>query len=166
MTNDTMGPGGKDWLGPVIDKEVRVRATRDAVWQLWTTSEGAQRFLAPKAWIEPDLGGAFEIYFDPDADAGQRGSEGCRIHSISPQKKLVFQWNAPPHLEKVRDLRTLVHIDIADGNPGEMRVRLRHLGWGQEQEWLDAYDYFDKTWDTVLARMKHALEVDAVDWYK
>ena len=44
-----------------IDKEVRVKAPVDAVWQAWTTTEGVKSFFAPDARVEARVDGPFEI---------------------------------------------------------------------------------------------------------
>ena len=48
-----------------IDKETVVAASLDDAWAAWTTREGIISFFAPHAKIEPRVGGAFQIYFNP-----------------------------------------------------------------------------------------------------
>ena len=54
-----------------LDKSVLVSAGVEAVWQAWTTTEGVTSFFAPAADIEPRVGGAYRVYFDPGAEPGR-----------------------------------------------------------------------------------------------
>lgn len=56
--------------------EVTVDAPVSDVWEAWTTREGVASFFAPDCRIELEVGGAYEMYFIPDAEPGQRGGEG------------------------------------------------------------------------------------------
>src|SRR5687767_9335261 len=93
-----------------IDKDVVVNATIDQAWDAWTTREGIITFFAPDAKIEPRVGGAFQIYIDPGAPAGQRGADEMRFLALQPKKMLSFDWNAPPHLAEARAQRTFVVV--------------------------------------------------------
>jgi len=62
-----------------VDKEVRVKAPVDAVWQAWTTSEGIKSFFAPDARVEARVDGPFEVYINPLAPPGQRGADDMRF---------------------------------------------------------------------------------------
>jgi uncharacterized protein YndB with AHSA1/START domain len=79
-----------------IDKEVIVDATLDLAWEAWTTREGITSFFAPDAKIEPQVGGAFQIYMDPTAPLGSRGADDMRVMALQPKQMLSFDWNAPP----------------------------------------------------------------------
>jgi len=62
-----------------IDKEVRVKAPLEAVWQAWTTTEGIKSFFAPDAHVEARVDGPFEIYFNPLAQPGMKGADGTAM---------------------------------------------------------------------------------------
>jgi uncharacterized protein YndB with AHSA1/START domain len=125
------------------------------VWKAWTTPEGLETFFARKAAkVEPVPGGAFELWFGLDSPEGSRGSEGCRVHSVTPMEQFVFEWNAPPTIPAIRPLRTLVYLDFKplDGNRTE--VTLRNFGYGQGEEWAKARAYFDRAWNSVMASLQ------------
>lgn len=134
-----------------IRKEAIVDAPRDAVWEAWTTTEGVTSFAPPAADIELRVGGKYEWYFGPpDSPVGTRGSEGCRVLSYLPMEMLSFSWNAPPIMPEARQARTRVVVQFADAGPGQTRVTLTHLGWGEVPMWNEVYDYFDAAWERVL----------------
>ena len=147
-----------------IRKEVLVTASEAEVWDAWTTPEGAQKFFAPQAKIELKPGGAYELYFRPEAPEGKKGSEGCVVVDIQPFRKLKYTWIAPPELPEVRDERTQVTIELEPVGKHQVKVRLTHSGWGSGGQWDQAYDYFDKAWGVVLARLQYRFATGPIDW--
>ena len=148
-----------------IDKEARVKAPVDAVWQAWTTSEGIKTFFAPDARVEARVDGPFEIYFNPLAPPGQKGADNMRFLAIQDKKMITFTWNAPPHLPEARAQRTYVTLRFKPISDSETLVTLRHGGWGEGGPWDQAYAYFDKAWGTVLANLqKRFAEGKPYDW--
>ena len=51
----------------VIRAETIVDASRDEVWDAWTTEKGIKSFLGPACSIELRVDGPYEIYFDLEA---------------------------------------------------------------------------------------------------
>jgi uncharacterized protein YndB with AHSA1/START domain len=96
----------------VIQAETIVDASLDRVWDAWTTEEGIKSFLAPDCRIDVRVDGPYEIFFDPEAEAGKRGAEGVRILALEPKKTLSINWNPPPELQEVRKQWTHVVIRI------------------------------------------------------
>ena len=148
-----------------VDKEVRVKAPVDAVWQAWTTSEGIKSFFAPDARVEARVDGPFEIYINPLAPPGQKGADDMRILALQDRKMLTFTWNAPPSLPEARAQRTYVTVRFKPIGDNETLVTLHHGGWGDGGQWDQAYAYFDKAWGNVLANLqKRFAEGKPYDW--
>lgn len=147
-----------------IDKQVEVAATLDQAWDAWTTREGITSFFAPDAKVEPKVGGAFSIHFDPTAPAGSKGADDMRFLALQPKTMISFDWNAPPSLPQARSQRTFVIIRFAPVNDKLTRVSLHHTGWGEGGEWDKAYAYFDNAWGNVLANLKKRFEQGPQDW--
>lgn len=149
--------------GDLSDRTIVVARTlrgspRD-VWELWASSAGLAAWLLPTTKIELRIGGAYELYFMPDAPEGTRGGEGNKVLSFVPGRMLSFTWNAPPTLPTTRDQRTWVVLDFTAAEGGT-RVRLEHLGWPEsgwrgETEWPATFDYFVAAWDRVLDALEH-----------
>jgi len=145
-----------------IDVEQVVSGPAADVWACWSTSEGAQTFLAPKANIEPHPGGPFEIWFMPDAPPGQRGAEDLKVLSALPGEMISFEWSAPPQFPHARPQRTWVVVTLTPVDGAHTKVRLVHLGWdemkaenpGHEREWDDVRAYFEQAWPYVLGNLK------------
>ena len=147
-----------------IRLEIAVQASLDAVWKAWTTEEGIRTFFAPDCHVELRIDGAYEIFFDPQAEPGKRGADEMRILAFQPRKMLAFTWNAPLHMTQVRKQRTHVVVRFHELN-GRTKVTLFHDGWGEGPEWDQAFEYFMKAWrDLVLPRLRYRFSVGPVDW--
>lgn len=80
--------------GRTILLEATVDASPEEVFRLWTTEDGIRKFFAPKAVIEPRLGGRFEMIFDPERDpeGNDSGTKGARILRFERGRALSFEW--------------------------------------------------------------------------
>jgi uncharacterized protein YndB with AHSA1/START domain len=144
---------------------VDVPAPAAEVWKAWTTPEGIQSFFAPRCRIDVRPGGAYEMFFDLDAEEGKQGGEGMVVMAVQPERMLAFTWNAPPHLPTVRGQRTHVVVRMVATDTEETRVTLCHDGWGDGDEWDEAFQYFSRAWSgVVLPRLRYRFEVGPVDW--
>ena len=68
-----------------VTGEILVDAYKNDVWKAWTTEDGTKTFFAPDCKIDLRPGGAYEMYFNPDAPEGDRGGEGCRILALEDE---------------------------------------------------------------------------------
>jgi len=148
--------------GRILQKEVIIDTTRDAIWQAWTTSEGIASFFSPDSKIGKIPGDPYEMYMGmakPD-DSGERGSEGCRLLSMIPREMISFEWNFPPKVPRLRmkHARTYVVLRFDEPAPGKVRVRFAQAGWQDGADWQKGWDYFDKAWSFVLNNLKKTLE--------
>lgn len=149
----------------ILRAELTLEAPVSDVWKAWTTEEGIRSFFAPGCHIEPRVDGAYEIYFNPAAEPGQRGGEGLRILAFEPERRLAFTWNAPPSNPYVRAQRTMVVVEMAAADPKRTQLRFTHLGWGDGPEWDAAYAYFDTAWRTfVLPGLVYRFKTGPIDW--
>jgi len=147
--------------------ETSVPASPEQVWQAWTTVEGIRTFFAPDGRIERRPFGAYEMYFNLQAEPGSRGGEGMVILACQAPNMLSFSWNAPPDLPTVRGQVTHVVVRIEAAGDGHSRVSLLHDGWGDGGEWDKAFEYFSIVWKkVVLSRLKYRFSVGPIDWDK
>lgn len=139
-----------------IVKLKSVNQSLDTIWWQWTTHEGLKTFFGNDNKIELFPGGAFEIYFLPDAPIGQKGSEGCKILSFLPKKYFSFSWNAPPKFDEVRNslYKTWVVVEFMPISENQTLVKLTHLGWPDDEKWMPVFNYFDNAWDIVLNNLE------------
>jgi uncharacterized protein YndB with AHSA1/START domain len=145
-----------------IEREAIVTASRAEVWRAWSSSEGAKTFFAQDAKIELRSGGAYEIYFNLGAPAGERGGETNQVVAFEPETMLLFSWNAPPKFGPLRHQHTYVLLRLDDAPGGGTRVRLTHFGWRDGDEWTEVYDYFDRAWSFVMDNFRKAYDRSAL----
>jgi uncharacterized protein YndB with AHSA1/START domain len=155
----------KDDPHRAIELEVVVDASVDQVWSAWTTNAGVRTFFAPASNVDLRVNGPYEIFFDPEAEPGTRGADGARILAFETGKMLSFTWNAPLHMPEIRKQWTHVVIRLSAIRPEATRVSIRHDGWGEGENWDEAFAYFSRAWkDMVLPRLRHRFAVGPVDW--
>jgi len=150
--------------GVVLVKERMVHAPAAEVFAAWTTDEGVKTFLAPQALVEARVGGAFEMYFSPDAPRGSRGSEGCTILALEPDTHLAFTWNFPPLLPAIRYEYTRVDLWLEAVGEDATRVLVKQTGWRSGPEWQQGLQYFEQAWELVLDRLVSSFRFGPVDW--
>lgn len=139
-----------------------VNAPRAEVFRTYTTSAGWKDMLGVNTSIEARPGGPWEIYFSMDPPEGSRGSEGCTVLSILPDRMLSHSWNAPPTFAHARAERTWVVVEFEDLTPTTTRVRLTHMGFTEQaakytehaDEWKEVRTYFANAWPKVLGALK------------
>jgi uncharacterized protein YndB with AHSA1/START domain len=147
-----------------IDEKISVKANVDDVWKAWTTTEGIKTFFAPDAKVELRVDGPFQIYINPFAEAGMKGADDMRIIGFQEKKMLSFTWNAPPTLPEARKQRSIVIVRFIARGDALTDVTLHHVGWGEGGEWDKAYDYFTKSWPSVLKNLQKRFDSGPVDW--
>jgi uncharacterized protein YndB with AHSA1/START domain len=149
-----------------IHTEVIVNAPREDVWRAYTTAQGWNEFFGSEAKVGALPGEPFEIYFDPSAPAGERGSETCTILSLIPGEMFSYTWNAPPQFAHARPLHTWVVVRFESLSATTTKVTAAHHGFEQRaeanpdhaEEWKQVRAYFAQAWPYVLRYLKNHFE--------
>ena len=147
-----------------INEKITVKANVDDVWKAWTTTEGIKTFFAPDGKVELRVDGPFQVYMNPYAEAGMKGADDMKIIGFQDRKMLSFTWNAPPSLPEARKQRTVVIVRLIARGDAITDVTLHHVGWGEGGEWDKAFDYFSKSWPSVLKNLQKRFDSGPVDW--
>lgn len=146
-----------------ITYEVTVPTSIDEAWALWSTKEGMETFFAPYANIELIPGGNLDVWFFPENERGTRGAEGMIILAVEPNDRLVFTWDAPPHLPYARSQRSAIELVFNEVESGT-RVQLTHSLFGRHDEWHQTRDYFSSAWIVILNRFAYRVHEGPLDW--
>jgi uncharacterized protein YndB with AHSA1/START domain len=163
---------GKVKTDKTIRLEKMMNASPDELFQMWTTEVGVHAFFAAAAKIEPKVGGAYTIIFDPAVDptGDSLGTNGARILEFRRPGKLSFEWIAfrdaakpgkdgPPavaaSLRNARPIPTWVELEFAavPGDTMKTDVKLAHCGFKSGAEWDAAFNYYKSAWAAVLDRL-------------
>ncbi len=138
----------------VLQVTAEIAASPEEVWRIWTTPEGFKDVFDKTLTIELKPGGRYEIEWAPEAPAGERGSETCKVLTVDPHRVLSFEWNAPPEFAEVRNgpkhwvVLTFVEHD------GGTTLTLRTLGFGDSEQWNKTYDYLAIAWPWVVGEIE------------
>lgn len=143
-----------DLSSRTVTYTVHVSVSPDEAWRLWASSDGLAEWWTEHTRVDMRPGGHYEVFFDHEAPAGDRGGDWCRVLSFSPGRMLSFTWNAPPNF-LTRPLHTWVVV-LFDEWEGGTRVELTHHGWPESgladptTDWLATIEYFENAWRYVM----------------
>jgi len=163
-------PSGRHDTGRSISLEAVIDAPPSRVFEIWTTPSEIPHFFAPKAVIEPRLGGKYEMIFDPEHDpmGDDSGTHGATILRFVPNHALSFEWTgfsetgkdpygpvAWPEQRAKLPIATWIDLefDPIAGQPGKTRLRLQERGFGSGGKWDTAIEYFWRNWALALGRL-------------
>jgi hypothetical protein len=146
-------------------KEAVVTVPIPQMWNTWTMIEGVVAFFAPKANLDRKVGGSYELFFDLQAPIGFQGTEGCKVLHLEPQNYFGFEFIAPLQFPNVRRIKTRVDLDFKEVQKGALsKVVLVHSGFLRGEEWDSAFEFFNWSWDLVLARFQHRFLSGPIHW--
>jgi uncharacterized protein YndB with AHSA1/START domain len=139
--------------------EVSVPASRKAVWNAFTTSEGLSTWLTPDAVVDLREGGEWTAHYP----GGKTG--GGTITSFVPEKELTLSAMAPEWFPTVRTEHTTAKFQFIDNGDSTV-VRLVQTGWKSGEEWDRAYDYLAKGNAQLLETLRRRFVDGPIDWQK
>ncbi|HNV68481.1 MAG TPA: hypothetical protein PKO06_02205, partial [Candidatus Ozemobacteraceae bacterium] len=61
---------------------------------LFARKKGLESWLAPKANVAPQVGGAYELFWDLN-DLENDSTIGCCLTGFEPKRFLSFEWRSP-----------------------------------------------------------------------
>ncbi|MEE8118933.1 MAG: SRPBCC domain-containing protein [Gammaproteobacteria bacterium] len=149
---------------PEAHASMLINAPIDKVWHSWTTAEGLKSFLAPDNNIDVRVGGRFDIYFAPEREPGQRGTENMRLLILEPNNRLVFTFDQPTFFPEVRGQHTWVTVTLRVRNENQTDVYITHAGLGDHGQWIGVHTYFTNAWQIILGRLEWTMHNGPVDW--
>lgn len=139
--------------------ERELAAPRDVVWKAVATGDGVTRWLCPRAHVEPVVGGAYELFWNPDRPESD-STLGCRVISLSYPRLLQVTWRGSDAVADVMNgpdaPRTEVKVELSPTLDGT-RLVLVHSGWGSGAGWERARAWFEAAWRSALERLPAAV---------
>jgi uncharacterized protein YndB with AHSA1/START domain len=129
----------------LFESEVVVEAPRQSAWEAVTTVEGIRQWLAPDALIELRIGGAFEVWFTPDA--ADKGMTGTRVLSLLPGEMISYSGEMPTTW-------TVWRFEAL----APARTRIRFAGMGTDPRWAGGRARWDAEIPPMLDSLKRYLE--------
>jgi uncharacterized protein YndB with AHSA1/START domain len=142
-----------------IALETTINSSVDSAWAAWTQTALITKWFSPEANIEPQVGGAFELFFDP-ADHSHESTQGCVLTKVEQNYVLEFTWKGPGQFaELMNDPPSLTMVKVEFSEKADMtKVALEHTGWGTSPDWNDARGWHEEQWGNALNGLKEFLE--------
>ncbi|MCM0649104.1 SRPBCC domain-containing protein [Clostridium swellfunianum] len=141
-----------------LEFEIDIISSKEQLWSAWTSSENVSRWFSPLANVEPMLGGAFELFFDP-SNLNHMTTKGCTFLELTPFEKLSFNWKGPDDFSELMNSEplTVVNVLFFEEN-ANVKVKVSHSGWGTGDEWDAAKNWHEFAWNQVLSSLKNFVE--------
>jgi len=147
-------------LGKELIIELEVPAPLHEVWRAFTTSNGLETWLAPKAVVDLRPGGDWIVSFP-----GGNSTGGGTVVSFVPEKELVLSALAPDQFPHVRAERTRAVFTFEPRGDATI-VRLTQTGWKTGREWDDAYEYLLAGNAELMSALHRRFVAGPIDWSK
>ena len=139
-----------------IDIQIHIEYPIERVFEAWLKPDLLERWLTREAHVEPSVGGAYELYWDPE-NPEKNSTKGCRITDLVPNSELSFNWKGPEQFRDVMGDATQVFVRLEPRDGGTL-LRFIHTGWGAGQEWEEARQWQAEAWKEAIENLKNMLE--------
>src|SRR5215203_3359800 len=81
--------------GNLIHAHAILQCSLPEAFRQFTDSKLLATWLADSAEVEPKIGGKYEIFWKSPPAPPNRGTSGCKISVLVPDKLLGFDWTGP-----------------------------------------------------------------------
>lgn len=139
-------------MNGAIHRSVQLPCDRQEAFEHFAVNEKLESWFSHRADVEPTLGGRYELFWNSPPSPPNKGTIGCKVTAIEPNKLLAFQWKGPDMFaDFMNDEESLTHVVVAF-LPSEYgtEVHVVHSGWGNTPEWDEAREWFDDSWNNLL----------------
>lgn len=137
----------------VLEKTISI--SLDEAWLLWAEADKLTTWLTVKANIKPEVGGSYELFWDPEHPE-QNSTIGCKILELNPKQSLVFQWKGPVPFADVMNvdpLPTWVRVTLISKSHTQTTIRLEHFGWKSGIKWSEAKKWQESAWLQAFSQL-------------
>ena len=135
-------------------KKVDIAAHLESVWTIWTNQKDAEKWLAPRANVIFEEGGAYGFFWndDPKRDS----TLGCKLLRIEPKQLLRFQWQGKteflpmfqePHGPTEVEVRFSAHDNVTHVTVEQPETR-------DLPDWQAYDDWMASAWEYALNQLK------------
>lgn len=139
-----------------IDIQVHIETSVEDVFAAWVNPDLLERWLTRKAVVEPSVGGAYELFWEPEHPE-RNSTVGCRITDLVPNSELSFNWKGPAEHAEVMGDATQVFVRL-EAREGGTLLRFTHAGWGSGARWEKARRWQAEAWKEAIENLKNMLE--------
>jgi uncharacterized protein YndB with AHSA1/START domain len=128
--------------------------------EMFTSNEMLEKWLAVKADVEPRAGGKYELFWNPEEPEFD-STIGCRVTAFAPGRLLAFEWKGPKqYSDFMNETDPLTHVTVAfiPAEEGGTEVHLVHTGWRDTPAWEEAREWFVRNWEGAFGALEKLVE--------
>lgn len=148
-----------------LEQQAVIDAPVSDVWRLFTTSEGARSWMAPKAEVDLRVGGSYRTSYNAKSTLDDEHTIVNRILSYEPERMISIRNERAPaglrHAELFRQAWTVIYFEPVGER--KTRVRMVGLGYGEGPEWDELYNHFDTGNTYLLGLLQRTLNPGGVE---
>lgn len=140
-----------------ITFDLNLNISVEDAWNLWTESRKLEKWLTTEANVDPKVGGAFELFWDP-TNHNDNSTLGCKITALVPNRLLSFQWRGPipfADLMNVAPFPTWAMVSFESKGIDQAVLHFRHSGWGESERWSAAREWQKSAWTGAFAELEN-----------
>lgn len=139
-----------------IDIQILIEHPIERIFDAWLQPDLLERWLTRKANVEPAIGGAYELYWEPE-NPDRNSTKGCRITGLVRNSELSFSWRGPAEYADLMGDKTQVYVRLTRCEGGTL-LRFVHTGWGCGPRWDSARAWQTEAWREALENLKNMME--------
>ena len=140
---------------PLIHEAI-VNAPLAEVWNVWATSEGLCRWMAPYAEIDLRVGGLMRANYNPEGQLGDSQTIINTVLSFEPQRmisiKVVKTPDGFPFPNAITQMWSVIYFTAVDEN--KTAVREVSLGFSTDNESQRMRQFFDRGNGTTMSQLQ------------
>ncbi len=146
----------------IIQLCVELDCSINTAFKMFTENELLEKWLTNKAVVEPNVGGKYELFWDPD-NREDNSTIGCKTTGIEKDKFISFDWKGPIQFKSFMNFADpLTHViacfSQGNNNPNKTVIHLFHTGWRKDPEWQEARNWFEKSWVNAFEVLKDKIK--------
>lgn len=145
----------QDNMDKIIIETVTLNCSIEKAFEIFTSNKHLESWLTAKADVEPQVGGKYELFWEPD-DPKNNSTIGCKILAIDKPNYLNFEWKGPKQYKHfMNNVRPLTNVTVIFTTQGDQtRVTLIHTGWRDTDDWEQARQYFVNAWKGAFSQLE------------
>lgn len=150
-------------VGQVKDEVIHLSAllqdSPEQAFAYFTDNTLLSSWLAAAAEIEPQVGGKYELYWEP-SDRENNSTIGCHITALAQDQFLAFQWRSPKQFKSFASTADpLTHVAVMFVPEGAgTRVHLLHTGWRSSPQWEEARVWQERAWAGAFKELERLVK--------
>lgn len=143
-------------MDKVIFLTTMLDCSPERAFEMFTVNRRLESWLAVKAEVEPQIGGKYELFWDP-GNPDDDSTIGCKILAMDRPHFICFEWKGTrQHKAFMNNVRPLTNVSVAfiPARGDQTKVVLIHTGWRDTEKWEQARQWFETAWTDTFRQLE------------